>query len=177
MVLLVAALVLALMPRVATAQDADSGSGYKIGVVQMGVLLKDYNKRKEMYDDLEKTVAKLSAKPDEMQKTIEADKKKYEEEGATMSPEEREELKDRIEAAAREYRFELEKRQKEIDNEEEEVLKTVIEDITNAIAEIAVAKNYHIVLNATNDPRAGVVYYSESVNITPAVLAKLNSPK
>ncbi len=157
------------------AQDSAAGNTYKIGVVDLQRVLADYDKRKQKYEELQAEVEKLQADIDALSKTIEDNKKYYEEGKATMSEDERFKLRESIENDYTKYQIELKSRQSKIDNMEERVLKEVFEDIQQAISEIAEKENYHLVLNANRGPRGSVLYHSATIDVTSAVLAKLNS--
>lgn len=153
----------------------ESQGGYKIGVVDMQRLLKEYDKRKQAYDRLEKEVEDLQSEIDRLSSVIEADKKKYEED-TSLSDDARLDLRNKIESNYAKYRAELESRQRIIDNKEEQVIKEVFQDIVDAVTSVAEQDGFHLVLNAGNpsSPRNSVVYYATPLDITGKVLATLN---
>jgi len=154
---------------------AENG-GYKIGVVDMEVLLTEYEKRKTMYDELQSEVDRRQQKIDEMSKRIESMKESYDNNRDTMSDEERFDRENEIESEFATYEAELKKNQRFIDNKEEAVLTEVLKDIKDAIASIANDENYHLILNsATRGPRAAVLFHAPAVDITSKVLVKLNT--
>ncbi len=172
--LAILALVAGLTAGTANAQEGDSGKSYKIGVVDMQLLLAEYDKRKTKYDDLQAEVDKLQVDIDEMSKNIEAAKKKYEESRDSMTEDERFDMRTEIEADHARYQAELASRQRQIDTMEERVLKEVIKDVQAAIEKLAEAGNYHLVLNGRGSPRGSVLYHSPTIDITSKVLAELN---
>lgn len=166
-----------LLPALSHAQTDSAGAQYKIGVVDMQYLLAEYNKRKQKYDDLQKEVDNLQKEIDNMSNQIEADTKRYRDNQASMSDTERFDLKTKIETAAATYRGELERRQRIIDNMEEQVLVEVMKDVQATIDQVAQAGNYHLILNARGGARGTVLYYSPTIDITSQVLTRLNASK
>jgi outer membrane protein len=159
-------------PGTAAAQEKEN-SGYQIRVVDMQVILAEYDKRKEKYADLQQEVEALQKDIDAMSDRIEANKKKYDE-GAGLTEEERSDLETQIKSDYAEYQSELKKRQLKIDSMEERVLKEVVKDIESAITRIAEKEGYHLILNARNGARSSVLYHSQTIDITSKVLLDLN---
>lgn len=170
-------LILGVLPGLAHGQAETSGAQYRIGVVDMQYLLAEYNKRKQKYEDLQKEVDSLQEEIDKMSAKIEADTKVFRDSQATMSDTERFNLKTQIETAAATYRGELERRQRIIDNMEEQVLIEVMKDVQATIDQVAQAGNYHLILNARGGPRGTVLYFSPTIDITSQVLTQLNAAK
>ncbi len=159
----------------AEAQNSDSVSTYKIAVVDMTVLMSEYNKRVQKYDELQQEVDKLQKEIDAMSERIEKAKEAYEAQRATMTDDERFDKRAQIESDFAQYRSELDRRQRLIDTQEERVLKEVVSDIERIIAQVAEKDGYHLILNASKGPRASVLYHSATVDITSRVLQALNS--
>lgn len=147
---------------------------YKIAVVDMPKVIKDYKKREQRYNTLQKEVDALQGEIESMGKAIDAKKTKYETEGPKMEGDARFNLKQEIEAEYVKYKSELERRQRLIDSKEEEVLKEVLADIRTAIQEIATTEGYHLILNS-NSAQGAVVYASDTIDITSKVTTKLNN--
>ena len=162
-------------PTAAPASAPASGeAGYRIAVVDMGVLMQKYSKREQKYADLQKTVDELQKEIDVKQKGIEAARKEYEAGRDKMTDDQRSTAKLQIENDIASYKSELEKRQRMIDTNEEKVLKEVVEDIQKVIAQVAQQESYHLVLNSGGGPRASVLYSSTRIDITSKVLEILN---
>lgn len=157
-----------------SAQAQDQNTQYRIAVVDMSVLMAEYNKRKDKYEELQKEVDSLQVEIDTMSKRIEQSKEEYEANRATMTDDERFDKRAKIESDFAQYKSELDRRQRLIDNQEERVLVEVVTDIEKAIAQVAESEGYHLILNATRGPRASVLYHSTTIEITPAVLQVLN---
>lgn len=153
----------------ASAPAPAAGGAYKIGVVDMQRLVVDYPKRQDAYKKLEVEVNEQQEGINQMSTNIEAAKKSYEDKKATMTEQERLDTKNKIEADYAQYRIELEKRQRMIDNREDSVMKEIMADIEQAIAQIAQTENYHLVLSN----RGAVLYASPTIDITSKVKALL----
>ncbi len=150
------------------------GAGYRIAVVDMGMLMKDYKKREAKYAELQKEVDKLQAEIDVKQKGIEAARADYDKNRESMTDDARSAARLQIETDIATYKSELEKRQRLIDSNEEKVLKEVVDDIQKTIAQVAEKEGYHLVLNSGGGPRASVLYSSATIDISTTVLGQLN---
>jgi len=159
------------LAQTATAQE---GGGYKIGVVDVQRVLADYNKRDSKYRQLEQEVERLQRDVDVISQRIEDNRSRLEQGRGTLSDDELFNLRQQIDRDVTEYRAELEKRQREIDRQEELVLREVIEDVDKAIATVAKQGNYHLILNAKGSARSAVLYHDTTIEITSQVLALLN---
>ena len=162
------------IPAKAFAQAAEGSTQYRIAVVDMSLLLSEYNKRKSKYDELQKEVDRLQQEIDAMSQRIEKAKEEFEASRANMTDDERFDKRSQIESDFVQYRSELERRQRLIDTQEERVLKEVVTDIEKVISQIAEKEGYHLILNAAKGTRASVLYHSATIDITPRVLQDLN---
>lgn len=156
------------------AHAQEQNSQYRIAVVDMSVLMAEYNKRKEKYDELQKEVDSLQVEIDAMSARIEKAKEEYETSRSNMTDDERFDKRALIEADFAQYKSELDRKQRLIDTKEERVLVEVVGDIEKAIAKVAESEGYHLILNAAGGPRASVLYHSATIDITPRVLQVLN---
>ncbi|MCX8064487.1 MAG: OmpH family outer membrane protein [Candidatus Hydrogenedentes bacterium] len=156
-------------------KSGEGGVSYRIAVVDVDLLMREYNKRKEKYEELQKEVDAQQKELDNMMARIEADRKKLEDGKATMSDQEKLDLRMKIEQEAAAYRAELEKKQKTIDSKEERIIRECLDDIQNAISVIATTENYHLVFNAGKSLKSALIYHSPTIDITSKVLATLNS--
>lgn len=157
------------------AKSADTGTSYRIAVVDVELVMREYNKRKQKYEELQKEVDAQQKDLDNLMNRIEEDRKKLESGKATMSDEEKLDLKMKIEQEAAAYRAELEKRQKTIDSKEERIIRECLDDIQNAINVIATSDNYHLVFNAGKSLKSSLLFHSPTMDITSKVLTHLNS--
>lgn len=161
--------------KTASAEAEKAGATqYKIGVVDMQFVVAEYDKRKQRYQELQAEVDRLQTEIDRMSTEIEKAKKDFEDRRATMSAEERLDLKNKIDADYVVYRSELERRQRLIDNQEEQVLIEVIKDVEAVLTQLAAEEHYHLILNGKAGPRGAVLYHSPTIDITSKVLALLN---
>jgi len=154
--------------------DKAGATQYKIGVVDMQFVVAEYDKRKQRYQELQAEVDRLQTEIDRMSQEIEKAKQDFEARRATMTPEERLELKNKIDADYVVYQSELARRQRLIDNQEEQVLIEVLKDVEGVLAQLAAEENYHLILNGRAGPRGAVLYHSPTIDITSKVLALLN---
>jgi Skp family chaperone for outer membrane proteins len=74
------------------------------------------------------------------------------------------------------YRSQLEGKQREIDAEEQRLMKTVFAEVDQVVEKIANAEGYHLVFEGGSG-RGGVIYYSTTIDITQKVVDALNSGK
>lgn len=156
------------------AEEQSATPQYKIGVVDMQFVVAEYDKRKQRYQELQAEVDRLQKEIDRMSEQIEKAKQDFEARRATMTPEERLELKNKIDADYVVYQSELARRQRLIDNQEEQVLIEVLKDVEGVLAQLAAEENYHLILNGRAGPRGAVLYHSPTIDITSKVLALLN---
>ncbi len=161
-------------PESAPAAATPSSAPYKIGVLDLREVVRQYNKRKEKYDRLQADVDRLQTEIKAMGEKIEAAKKEYEDSKGTLNDEQRLELKNKIEADVANYRSEFDKRQRQIDAQEEKVLAEVFKDIEAVLNQLAETEHYHLVLNAKGGPEGAILYHSPTMDITPKVLEILN---
>ncbi|HOK08307.1 MAG TPA: OmpH family outer membrane protein [Candidatus Hydrogenedens sp.] len=152
-----------------------SEASYRIAVVDVELVMREYNKRKQKYEELQKEVDSQQKELDNLMSRIEEDRKKLESGKSTMSDEEKLDLKMKIEQEAATYRAELEKRQKTIDSKEERIIRECLDDIQNAINVIATSDNYHLVFNAGKSLKSSLLFHSPTMDITSKVLTYLNS--
>lgn len=155
----------------AVAQDAN---GYKIGVVDMNKVMRDYKKREQKYAELQVEVDKRQAVIEAQAEQVEGMRDAYKDARTSMSDTERLAKENEIEDAIAAYQKALEDNQRKIDQLEEAVLKEVLDDIERVLIETATSGNYHLILDAKKAPRGSVLYHHTSIDLTSAILAKLN---
>ncbi len=171
--ILLCSLCVAFVPRNVSAQNNADGQ-YKIAVADLKVLLRDYGKRQRLYADLQAEVDRRQVEIDAISKKIEAAKADFEKNSASMSEEERFTKKNQIETDFLLYQNKLKTHQNYIDNQEEKVLKEVVQDIQAAITKIGEQENYHLILNSAKGPQGSVLYHSATIDITSKVLELLD---
>ena len=172
---IVVALALALLALPGFAQDPVAG-GYKIAVVDMQTLMADYDKREQMYKDLEKEVETRQQEIDALSNKIEGMKKDYDsKKRAGADVDSLLDLEEVIEREYGKYKAALDENQRVIDQREERVLREVLEDVQTVLNEVGTEGNYHLILNSRQGPRGSVVYFSTTIDITTEVLTRLNA--
>ncbi len=152
-----------------TPKNVDTGTSYRIAVVDVDLVMREYNKRKQKYEELQKEVDSQQKDLDSLMTRIEEERKKLESGKATLSDDEKLDLKMKIEQEAASYRAELEKRQKTIDSKEERIIRECLDDIQNAINVIATSDNYHLVFNAGKSLKSSLLFHSPTMDITSKV--------
>lgn len=157
----------------ATASSAPSGQ-YRIGVISRKDVLGKYNKVKAEYEKLKTKVDSEQTGIDTLSKKIEGMKEAYEKDKGTMAPDQRAEKEAEIQKEYSQYRSMLDQKQREIDTEEQRLMKTAVAEIDQVVAKIAEAGGYHLVLEGGNRG-GGVLYYSTTLDITQQVVDALNA--
>jgi Skp family chaperone for outer membrane proteins len=152
---------------------AAAGGGYKIGVVDLNKLVAEYPKRKQKYEALQKEVDQQQGQIDQMLRGIQQQEETLKASAASLTDDQRRQAVDKLEQDRSAWRLEVERRQRSVDRQEEEVLREVMNDIEAAIGQVAQSQNFHLVLNAKGNSRA-VVWHHSSVDITSSVEAILN---
>ncbi|MBI5091395.1 MAG: OmpH family outer membrane protein [Candidatus Hydrogenedentes bacterium] len=162
-------------PAAAPAAPVASG-GYKIGVVSRYEALKAYDKRISEYKKLETERDTLQGPLNKMLEDIKADQKRYDDGKATMSETDRKALEDTIQAAMRDLQAESKKRQGQVDDKEKRVIEAITADFEKAVKVVGEHENYHLVLEGDdNVPNRIVLYFSDTIDMTPKVIEYLNS--
>ncbi len=170
-VVAIAAVVTGPSLRVASAQnETASATAYKIGVVDMDEVLKGYKKLKAEADALQ-------SERDRLQKDLDAKsdalKKKLEE--AKNAPEaDREARRDSIEKELRDFTADVQRMQGDLDSKGQKLSARTRKEVIAAIQEIGAAENYHLILEGDADGRSTVIYFTNTINITSKVIAKLD---
>lgn len=166
------------VPVWAVAQQSESGASavqYKIAVVDRKEVFDNYDKQKKEWADLEAEKKKLQDQIDTLSNTITADKERLESQTSSMSEEQQQQLRDKIESDYRKYQTEFKRLQGEIDSKSRKFFARMMEDIDAAITAIGTAENYHLIFEADSKSPTSVLYYSETIDITSRVIARLNS--
>lgn len=176
--LMICVLVSFLAPVLASAQEsgaAASAGQFKIAVVDRKEVFDNYDKQKREWGALEAEKKQLQEQIDTLSETITKDKERLESQGSTMSEEQRQELRDKIETDYRKYQTEFKRLQGEIDSKSRKFFARMMEDIDAAVVAIGTSENYHLIFEADSKSPTSVLYYSETIDITSRVVARLNS--
>jgi len=149
-------------------------SQFKIGVVDVRLLMTEYEKRKQRYDELQGEADKLQKEFEAMREKFDKERQDYEAKKTTMSADERRDREMQLETELENLKSEFAKRQRQVDNAEEKILGEVEEDIEGVIDQIAQEGNYHLILKAKTGGVSSVLYHSPTIDITTKVLEILN---
>jgi Skp family chaperone for outer membrane proteins len=158
------------------ADAQDISPQHKIGVVNLKKVFDDYDKQKEMYAQLKAAKDEAQEPINELSATIEADRKRYEENKDTMTNDEKRDLEELVESNYSLYKSEFQRAQNEIDRKEKKILEELFEDIQKAVEEVGARENYHLIFEGDNQGRpSGVLYFSTTLNMTQKVVEYLNT--
>ena len=160
----------------ALAQDAPT-TDYKIGVVDRKFIFDNFSKQKAQYAQLEKERETRQTNIDAEGDKLEARRKDLIARQESMSDEQKQQAETEFQSDLKEYRRKLDDLQAEIDRMATQHFKTMIEEIGAGIVEVANAENYHLVLEASSDPKvpSSVLYHSKTIDITEKVLLHLEA--
>ena len=161
------------LPGVAQAQD----SQFKIGVVDLKKVFDQYDKQKQLYIDLKTERDTLQKPIDELSKSIEANKTKYDKgkEDKSISEADLVVLKEKIEADYSEYQLKIRQSQEKIDRREKAIFEEIIVEIKKSVEEIGAKENYHLVFDGGKSRTNSLLYYSTTLNMTQKIIDHLNS--
>jgi len=160
-----------------TAVPAPSASGsgiqYRIGVVNRKQVLDKYNKVKDEYKKLQAKVDAEQGDIDKLSKKIEGMKTDYDAQKGSMTPEQKATKEADVQKQYGDYKSLLDKKQREIDADEQLLMRTVLSEIDQIVSKIATEQGFHLVLEGSS--RSGVLFYSPTIDITQRVVDALNS--
>lgn len=175
-ILLIGALLGATFAAIQRTSVSAQDNSYKIGVANLQMIGNKYEKRKAKYAELQKQMEVLQAGVDQKTATIEAAKKDYEQKKDGLTAEAAATLELKIKSDIADNQAELTKSQLKIDSMQALMLQEVFKDIHEAIDQIAVKGNYHLVLDSAQGPGAAVLYSHNSIDVTAQILELLNKP-
>lgn len=172
----------------AQADTPESAPGaYRIGVVNVKEVFDNYQKQKDLYEELRTTRDELQKPITALSDQITKDQERYKNEKDTLGEADRKLLEEKIEAAVTKYRAEFERSQQDINRQEKKLNEDVLNEIYLAIQEVGAQGNYHLVFESgeTAAPiparAGGLLYHSTTLNMTQRVIEHLNgkykSPK
>lgn len=154
--------------------ESQGDSAYKIAVVNVKQVFDNYERQKKEYARLQSERDAKQAEIDKLSDKITAAKERYDNERATMSDSEREQLEEQIESDYSKYKADFKRLQEDIDRQEKRLLETVFEDIHVAIQEVGARGDFHLVFEAGQPGRTSVLYHSTTLDITQQVTDHLN---
>lgn len=171
--------ILALALTLAAPAIAENGaSGYKIGVVDRKRVFEEYEKQKELLGGLEAEAQRLE---EELNKEIEAFEQEFEriqqrEESGILSEDELLDLQQQFRERENTLKSKKQEWQRNLDIKTERVLSEIRRDIYEAVQVVGNQNDYHLILEADQDPRArtSVLYYVSAIDVTQKVIDHLN---
>jgi outer membrane protein len=141
----------------------------KIGVVNASRLLQESPQAKAVQDALRNEFAPKQRELAAQQAALKAKQEKYEKDGATMSAEQRSKMEKELRDSNREYSQKVTDFQEDANTRQNEELSRLQSAIVAEVQSYALSQKYDLVLTD------GVVYASNALDITPAVLAGLQA--
>ena len=167
-------------PLMASAQTNEGGSGtaIKIGVVNRKEVFDKYEKQIAEFKKLDADKAAKQSQIDQIEQKITKAQDQLKDEKKPLSAEDRAKLEQQVKADMLQYKQEFEKLQSDLDDRWARAIRGFREEIDAAVQVVAAEKNYHLVLECDpKSPTTGVVYFATGIDITQAVIEKLNSGK
>lgn len=159
-------------------EPAKAAAGdYKIGVVNIKEVFDSYEKQKDEYAKLERERDERQKVIDQISTKIEASQKRHTELKAAPSPSADEilALEEEIASDFGRYQAEFKRLQDEIDRREKKLLESLFNEIHEAVGEVGVRSNYHLILEGGQTGRSGVLYSSTTLNMTRQIIDSLNA--
>jgi len=157
----------------AQASASAPSSTLKIGVVNRKKVLEGYKKVKQEYDALQKEVETRQKDIDKLSERIQSAKDQYKAEKEKLSPEERSSREASIQSDYRQYRAQLETQQADIDSKERLLMRGVLTDIDEAVAQIGASEGYYLIFDGSKG--SDTIYFSTTIDISQKVVDLLNS--
>jgi Skp family chaperone for outer membrane proteins len=146
---------------------------YKVGVVNRRALMDKYEKGKADWAALVKEANGVQADLDARLDGLRKRKEECDKKAGGLSDEARAKMVDEINRDIRRLQADAEIRQKELDDKRSRLLRKATESAQAVIDAIGKEKGYHLILNA-DEGRGVVAYFASAVDITSAVLERLN---
>ena len=159
-------------------EPAKAAAGdYKIGVVNIKEVFDAYEKQEDEYAELERERDERQKVIDQISTKIEASQKRHTELKAAPSPSADEilALEEEIASDFGRYQAEFKRLQDEIDRREKKLLESLFNEIHEAVGEVGVQSNYHLILEGGRTGRSGVLYSSTTLNMTRQIIDSLNA--
>lgn len=148
------------------APAASASTDYKIGVVDVDEVFRQYGKLKTELDA-------LKSKKDQIEKDLNARYEaiqKEEEALKSLAESQREAKADEVRKKQRDYLADVQRRKGELDDEGLKLSNRARQDVVQTIQRIGADEGYHLILQSGNT----VIYSATPINITSKVIEKLN---
>ncbi len=158
-----------------------AAGGFRIGVVNVKDVFDNYQKQKDLYEQLRVTRDKMQEPITKLSDEIKKDQERYTAEKDSMSEADRKALEEKIESAVTKYRAEFDRAQQDINRQEKKLNEDVFQEIYVAIQEVGAQGNYHLVFESGEfgvpipARSGGLLYHSTTLNMTQKVIEHLNS--
>jgi len=153
-----------------------SASGFaadtsKIGLVDFQEILKESSAGKFARQKINKRGQELEENLKEMQNKIEGLREKLEKESLVMSKEKREQKQREIRIKINDFKQKNEQYKKDFQKMRQEVINNMKKEVFDLAQKIGKNKEYLLIMEKNT---AGVLYYSDSIDITDEVITKYN---
>lgn len=158
-----------------------AAGGFRIGVVNVKDVFDNYQKQKDLYEELRKSRDEMQKPITVLSDVIQKDQERYKAEKDTMGDADRKVLEEKIESNLTKYRAEFERAQQDINRQEKKLNEDVFREIYLAIQEVGAQGNYHLVFEsgefAAPIPArsGGLLYHSTTLNMTQKVIEHVNA--
>lgn len=149
----------------------------KIGVVDRSKVMAGYTKFQTARTTLEAEMKANNAQLDQREADLKKLKEEYEKSGNTWSADVRSQKQQDAESKVITFRAELNRLQAELNSKSNSLTKTTKDEIETAIREIGQAGSYDLILEGNPESASGVLYFAAGIDITQAVIDKLNNKK
>ncbi len=158
-----------------TGESATAGDGVRIGVVDRESVLKGYAQAKAEWEILLKESTAAQADIDKRVEALTQAKADFEKRRDSLTPEEAARQEVDIKRRFLDIQAEAETRQREIDRKRLQILKARMGEIDKAIEAVAKQRGFDLVLK-TDEERTFIGYCAPALDLTEAVLERLNAP-
>ena len=157
------------------AQDVGQQGGYRIGVVDRKAVYDAYQRQIDQMSRIEQEVTQREQEIDEMLERVEGKRERYLAQRDSMPEDEALELRDEIDRDLRAVMGQREDWEREIQRRADRLISQIRAEIDQAVQEIGVEENYHLILDGDPGIPSGVLYFSSTMNMTGRVIERLNS--
>jgi outer membrane protein len=151
---------------------AFSQENAKIGFVDMKRVMNDCKAGKAALAKLEKNAKEKQANIDKEKKKLESQQADFEKRAAGMSDKERQDKQKEFQEKIQAFQKMVGQNQQEFNELQAEYTKKVFNDMKKAIANIAKADNYTIIIEKTD---TSILYSKDGLDLTEKVMEKMDS--
>lgn len=157
--------------------QGDAGNAYKIGVVNGIAIFEGYQKQQDQLSALRQRVQTQQEEIDSQLRQLDTEREQLRSRRDSMSAEEFDRQRDAWERRVEELTLQGRRIQSDVDRESNRIMESLREDIFRAIQTIGARENYHLILEADQNPLAqsSVMYHSATLDLTQQVVDFLNA--